>query len=377
MPKTLRAVQIGIGGMGRGHFQRIVDNPRFEVVAACDAYPNRPDVKQSVALAKERKIPFYRDYEKMLGAVEADAAFVATPHHWHRPMTVACLERGMGVFVEKPPTCDIADADAMLAAARKAKLPVSVGFNPTANGATIALKNHVARGDLGQVRGVVVVLNDWRADEYYRRNHWAGRRRVEGKWARDGVMYNQASHSIAAGLYLATNKPFPALAVGTSARSGLYRAHKVRTFEMEDLACAVVALDGDPNKQMCLYVTTANQADGGVSWVQVFGEEGSAVLGAGVIRRHDGRIVRIKPRKNTPSKYDNLYQAITRGATPFCPLEQAVKVTYTIQQVYKASREQVKPISFKELGNLNDLIPRAAAQRCLFSELRGMPEWAY
>jgi len=376
MPKKLRAVQIGLGGIGRGHFQRLLENPKFRVVGCCDAYPRRPDVKLNIEKANEADIPFYRDYRQLLADTEADACLVCTPHHWHRPMTVAALERGMGVFVEKPPACDIADAEAMLAAGRKARLPVSVGFNPTANAASIGLKRHIARGDLGKIRGVVVILNNWRADSYYRRNHWAGRRRVEGKWARDGVMYNQASHPIAAGLYLASTKPWPALAVGTSARASLYRAHKVKTFEMEDLACAVVDLDGDAKKQMFLYVTTANTGGDRHSWIQVFGDKGSAVLGAGVIRRPDGSTLAVRAPKAVASKHDDLYNAITRGTTPFCPVKEAVKVTHTVQAVYEAARHRVKPISFKDLGDINELIARAAAQRCLFSELGGMPDWA-
>ena len=100
------------------------------------------------------------------------------------------------------------------------------------------------------------------------------------------------------------------------------------------------------------------------------------MLGADAIRRPDGSTLRVRAPKAVASKQDDLHSAIARGTTPFCPIAEAVKVTYTIQAVYKAARGGVKPISFKELGDINGLIGRAAAQRCLFSELGGMPEWA-
>jgi predicted dehydrogenase len=376
VPKKLRVIQIGIGGIGRGHFRNLSENPRYDLVAVCDAYPKRTDVRESMEAAKALGIPFFTDYREPFRKIEADVAFICTPHHWHAPMTVAALQRGMHVFVEKPPASSDADVGRMLEAQKKARKVVTVGFSPTATAGCIALKNHIARGDLGRIREVIAVVNWYREDSYYRRAEWVGREKVDGKWCRDGVIYNQASHTMAAALMLANARPGPAMSAAVRARAALYRGHPVKSLEMEDLACAVVDLDGASKTRLCFYATTCNPDQKGITWVKVFGEKGSATLGAKHIEMYDGTRRPLKIPAGIPSKHDNLYEAITRRVTPYSPLSESVKVTNTIQAIYRAARNEIRNVRREDLGDLSETISRAAAQRCLFSELDSPPPWA-
>jgi predicted dehydrogenase len=376
MPKALRTIQVGIGGMGGGHLRTLLENPHFNLVAVCDAYPRRADVSAGRKRTAEAGIPFFTDYREAFDQIEADLAFICTPHHWHAPMTIAALEGGMHVFVEKPATSSAADADRMVAAQRKARKVVVVGFNPTTSRDCVALKDHIARGDLGEIREVVAIVNWYRADDYYRRAQWVGRAKVDGKWCRDGVMFNQASHSVAAALLLANTSPRPRMSVGRKARAALYRAHAVRTLEMEDLACAVVELDGPSKTRLCFYATTCNQRQNGSSWIRVFGDKGAATLGARHIDMYDGTKRPLRFPAKLASKHDNLYEAITRGAMPYSPLAEGVKATYTIDAIYRAARNQIRKVKWDGLGELSENIARAAAERCLFSEMDSPPPWA-
>jgi predicted dehydrogenase len=373
---AIRAIQVGVGGIGRGHFGRLLYSDQFELAAVCDAYPRRPDVRSSLEFARARNIPIFTDFRTAFRQVDAQAAFICTPHHWHAPMTIAALRRGMHVFVEKPATCSVADARKMLEAQQEAGKVVAVGFNPTASADCIGLKRHIARGDLGEIREVVMVVNWYRGDDYYRRSHWVGRRRVENKWCRDGVIYNQASHNVAAALMLANTSPGPTMSRGTDARAALYCGHPVKTLEMEDLGCAVITLDGDPGRRFYLYATTCNPGQRNVTWVKVFGEKGQARLGDDKIELWGGRSKPIRKPSPIADKHGNFHDAITRGATLYAPLEEAVKVTETIEAVYRAARDRVKRIRRRELDSLSEVISQAAAQRCLFGEVSDGPAWA-
>lgn len=376
MAKKLRVAQVGIGGIGRSHFQAILKNERYQLLAVCDAYPERPDVRESMNTAEELSIPFFTDYRAAFRKVEADAAFVCTPHHWHAPMTIAALERGMHVFVEKPPAVSTDDARRMVEAQRKSGKVVTVGFSPITTPQCIALKNHIARGDLGEIREVVAVGKWFRADDYYRRADWVGRKKVGGKWCRDGVIYNQASHTLAAALMLANTKPGPTFSVGLRAKAGLYRAHPVDSLEMEDLACTVVELDGSSKPRLFFYFTTCNQTQKSSTWIKVFGEKGSARLGSGQIELRGGKVKPLKVPANLPSKHDNFYEAAMGGAKPYSPLKESVKVTYTIEAIYEAAGREIRKIDWNQLGDLSEVMERAAAQRCLFSEIDSAPGWA-
>jgi predicted dehydrogenase len=374
--RKLRVIQVGVGGIGSEHLRSLLANDRFELVAVCDAYPRRPDVKEGLERAERLGIPRFRDYREAFQKVEAEGAFICTPHHWHAPMTIEALERGMHVFVEKPPAPAISEARAMLSAQQRAGRVVQVGFGPTASAQCIGLKHHIARGDLGEIREVVVVLNWYREDSYYRRSAWVGRKRVEGKWCRDGVIYNQGSHSLAAALLLANRRPWPEMSVGRRARAALYRGHPVKRLEMEDLACAVVELEEESGARLHLYATTCNPTQQNVTWVKVFGEKGQATLGAGRIELHNGRSLAVRAAKGVVSKHDNFYQAVTRGVTPYSPLAQSVKVTETIDLIYRGARDRVRPVKRQELSDLPQVLLRAAAQRCLFGEVSEPPAWA-
>jgi len=374
--RVVTAIQVGVGGVGKGHFRRLLESDRFRLVAICDAHPRQAQVKANFDAARARGIATFTDYRTAFARVDAEAAFISTPHHWHAPMTIAALRRGMHVFVEKPAASSVADVRAMLKAQQAAGKVVAVGFNPTSSADCIGLKRHIARGDLGDIREVVAVVNWYRADDYYRRSSWVGRRRVAGRWCRDGVIYNQDSHFVAAALNLANTSPGPAMSVGTQAKAALYRGHPVRTLEMEDLGCAVVTLDGDPGRRLCLYATTCNPAQRSVTWVKVFGEKGQARLGADALELSDGRSRTIKRPADVTHKHDNFHAAITRGATPACPLDQAVKVTETIDAIYRAAGDRVKQVRRRDLDDLPEVIARAAAQRCLFGELDKPPTWA-
>ena len=374
--RKVRAIQVGVGGIGSSHLRALLENDKFELVAVCDAFPRRPDVKEGLERAKQAGIPAFTDYRKAFGAVEAEAAVICTPHYWHAPMTIAALQSGRHVFVEKPAASSVADVKAMVAAQKKAGRAVAVGFGPTATGECVGLTHHIANGDLGEIREVVVVVNWFREDSYYRRSAWVGKKKVDGKWCRDGVIYNQTSHSIAAALLLANNREWPTMSVGARAAAALYRGHPVKRLEMEDLACAVVELDKPGGARLCLYATTCNPSQQSITWVKVFGTKGQATVGSGVIELHNGRRLPVRVPKGMVSKHDNLYQAVTKGVTPYSPLAEAVKVTETIDLIYRSAKDHIQPVKWADLASLPEVISRSAAQRCLFGDVSDAPAWA-
>ena len=80
------------------------------------------DIDRAVARHAARQCglnaPVWTDWRRMLREAEVDAVAVCVPNRFHAEVTIAALHAGKHVIVEKPMATTLADADAMVDAAR-------------------------------------------------------------------------------------------------------------------------------------------------------------------------------------------------------------------------------------------------------------------
>lgn len=88
-------------------------------------------------------------YERMLEDSEIDAVYVATPHHLHAEHTIAALEAGKHVLVEKPMALSTTECDAMVSAAAQAKRSLAVAYYRRGYPSVSLAKRTIADGVLG------------------------------------------------------------------------------------------------------------------------------------------------------------------------------------------------------------------------------------
>jgi len=118
----IRVAIIGCGGMGNAHAPALVKLPNVQVVAACDLLPEK-----AKALAEKNGIRRQcTDFRELLPDV--DAVWVCTEPFNRLDIVVACAKAGKHIFTEKPVCRRLADADTMIAAARKAKVKYMLGY---------------------------------------------------------------------------------------------------------------------------------------------------------------------------------------------------------------------------------------------------------
>src|SRR5512145_736664 len=93
----------------------------------------------------------------MLREKDLDLVLIGTPDHWHALPAIAAIESGMDVWVQKPISVDIAEGQAMLAAARQHNRVVQVGTQRRSTPHLIEARDRVIKeGLLGKV-GLVEV----------------------------------------------------------------------------------------------------------------------------------------------------------------------------------------------------------------------------
>jgi len=145
---------IGCGWYGKCDLFRLIQVAPVEVVSLCDVDKTMLAEAAELMSARQasKKTPrTYADYRQMLKEKDLDIVLVATPDHWHALAMIAAVQAGADVYVQKPISVDIVEAQAMLAAARKHKRVVQVGMQRRSTPHLIeAREDIVAAGSSGR-----------------------------------------------------------------------------------------------------------------------------------------------------------------------------------------------------------------------------------
>ncbi|MGH2617720.1 MAG: Gfo/Idh/MocA family protein, partial [Thermomicrobiales bacterium] len=80
-------------------------------------------------LGEQYGVPWTDNVDVLLANPAVDAVYIAVPHHLHAPLTIRAAAAGKHVLVEKPIATTLADAEAMIAAARASGVWLSVNFH--------------------------------------------------------------------------------------------------------------------------------------------------------------------------------------------------------------------------------------------------------
>ncbi len=119
--KPPRVGLIGCGWYGKVDLLRLIQVAPVEVVSLCDVDKKMlADAAEVVAgrQASKKKPRTYGDYRDMLKEKDLDIVLVDTPDHWHALPMIAAVESGTDVWVQKPISVDVAEGQAMVAAAQ-------------------------------------------------------------------------------------------------------------------------------------------------------------------------------------------------------------------------------------------------------------------
>jgi predicted dehydrogenase len=97
----------------------------------------------------------YKDFRELLAKESGlDAVYIATPDHWHAPISIAAMRLRKHVLCQKPMTHSIADARRVAAVVREMKVATSVAINNPSTPVTKLIKSWIEDGAIGPVREV-------------------------------------------------------------------------------------------------------------------------------------------------------------------------------------------------------------------------------
>jgi predicted dehydrogenase len=150
----IRVAVVGIRSKGKNHVNDLSTMKGVRLVALCDIDPEILNERAAELKGKNISVKKYADVRKLLNDKEIDAVVIATPNHWHAPITIWACQAGKDVYVEKPVCHNVWEGQQMVKAARKYKRIVQSGTQARSNKDIPALIDYIKEGNIGKIRWI-------------------------------------------------------------------------------------------------------------------------------------------------------------------------------------------------------------------------------
>ncbi|MGC9328028.1 MAG: Gfo/Idh/MocA family protein [Candidatus Hinthialibacter sp.] len=148
---------IGTGGRCRHLLRDLLHIPGVRVTALCDIWDRHLAMTRD--LVGESGLFLTKDYRDILNRNDIDAVLIATPNHWHVPMTIHACQAGKDVYVEKPLTVNLEEGRSVIEAQNKYKRIVQVGMQQRSMTHLREAYDVYKSGALGEVHKVHLTWN--------------------------------------------------------------------------------------------------------------------------------------------------------------------------------------------------------------------------
>ncbi len=342
--------QVRIGIIGAGQISEscttaVRKHAHADVVAAHD-----PNADRLRALCEKFAIPrAYARVDDLLADPEVDAVYIAVPNRFHAPLSRQALEAGKHVVLDKPFALNLAEAEGVAAAARKAGKLFLLGMNQRYREDSQKIRSLVEAGVLGEI--------------YHAKAYWFRRSGIPklGTWfgskamAGGGCLLDIGVHLLDLCLHTA-GKWDPVSVSGATytkfgnrgmGEGGWGRSDREDlAFDVDDFASALIRFaDGST---VTLDVSwAAHMPEGDRMDVRLYGTEaGAGLYPARLFRndpmREDYDVVE-KPRAAVPlphaDRFHNFINAIRGEEKLLVSLEQALCVQRILDAIYASARD--------------------------------------
>ncbi|HEX6681929.1 MAG TPA: Gfo/Idh/MocA family oxidoreductase [Candidatus Limnocylindrales bacterium] len=319
---------IGVGIIGTAHCHRISGLGGTQLACIADENSTRAE-----ALAAELGVPA-GSVPQLLARPDIDAVVVAVPSGLHADVTVAALEAGKHVFLEKPIDVTVDAADRIIDAEKRSGRVLTVASQRRFAAENRFVHQAIRTGLLGTVTSATVEVALWRTQEYYDSGAW------RGTWALDGggALMNQGVHLVDMALWLLGDVD------EVYAHAGLLAHERI---EVEDTITITARLKSGA---LLTFLATTAAYDGLPVRYVVAGDGGSAVIEAERLRHFVSATGQVAPSFDGPpvdqplEQLADFVEAVRTGAPPLVTSVQARAAVAFIEAAYESARTG-KPVT--------------------------------
>ncbi|WP_026899058.1 Gfo/Idh/MocA family protein [Daejeonella oryzae] len=143
---------IGVGGKGQSDLTSFMKGGKANISMLCDV-----DDRRAAASRKNfPKAKYYQDWRELFEkeSKNFDAVSIATPDHNHAVITMAAMQMGKHVYVQKPLTHDIYEARMLTEGAKKYRVVTQMGNQGASGDGVRQLREWYNNGVIGDVHTV-------------------------------------------------------------------------------------------------------------------------------------------------------------------------------------------------------------------------------
>lgn len=314
------------------------------------------DLRQEAAdkLVAEYGGKAFSELTEFLADPELEIVTVGTPSGAHLEPSLAALNAGKHVIVEKPLEITVERIDQLMAAAKKNGKTIAPVLNRRFHPGMDAFKKAVDEGRFGKLTNASAYIKWFRDQAYYDSAAW------RGTWALDGggALMNQSIHTIDALIYLAG--PVKSVQANTACL-----AHT--DIEVEDIAVAILEFENGA-RGIVEGSTCTWSKDGHPARVQLAGTDGSVFLADEAFEVWDFREEKPEDAEirnslmkgqeaglgaNDPSainfyqhqrNFEEIVNAINEGREPTTSATEARKPVALIRAIYESAQNDGKKV---------------------------------
>ena len=340
--KKLRVGFVGTGGIATNtHFpgwQALAD--RAEIAAVCDIREAAANAAAKMVGLPKSKV--FSDYNEMLGKVELDIVDVCTPNVFHKGPTIAGLNAGCHVIVEKPVAVSAAEVEEMIVARDRSRKLLMVAQSMRFSAEAMAAKRFVDEGGTGPIY--------WAKAEYLRnRGVPAWGTFIDAEMSAGGPCYDLQVHVLDLCLHLMGFPQPVSVSAGywcEIANHPSVMAHDPKKYTVpEDLAAGFVRLKN--GAAISMGASWALNIADTVHNVTVCGPKGGVNMAPFTLVREERGMFTVTqpkmlPRQGVTSHAEEIRQfveAIQTGGSSPVPPEEALITQKILDAIYESGQK--------------------------------------
>jgi myo-inositol 2-dehydrogenase/D-chiro-inositol 1-dehydrogenase len=146
---------LGAGRIGKIHAASVAANPRAQLVAVADPFPEAVE-----PVAKSLGAEAMTDCMAAIARPDVDAIVIGTPTDTHVGFLLRAVELGKAVLCEKPIDLDMAKSESAAAEVERVGGRVMLAFNRRFDSTFAEMRRAIDAGRIGDVRQVIISSRD-------------------------------------------------------------------------------------------------------------------------------------------------------------------------------------------------------------------------